>query len=540
MKNVSQKFDVPRSTVSDIFRSRDTIQKVAGINKNNLSIKKINLSRYLVLESKVLEWYEKSRQNGLFITGPMIMAKAMEIHKESGSKHNFRASTGWLDRFKRRNGIKLVRLMDVKRIDKAVDQNGIDSCTAHSQSIIEYYNLTPEQIYNAGETDLFWKLMPKPSTDKDEFEASPRPNHDRITLLGCTNATGNHKLPLICVGRKSRGITSNDISDLPLIYYSQKTASMDIIVFYDWFHNIFVPSVRDHLKSRKLPEKALLIIDHNPSHPNAEFLKTADNSFSVLYLTPDIKGSIQPMQLGIIHDLKSFYRYSLLSDVINKNFLFAVYEKQLDFVNALKMLGTAWGAVSIPRIQQAFNEILSINATEDIKPCEINIQSFSELLKVIPECLFYNYTIERLSNWLFCDDADFPRISQNYQEDGPIPTEIDCENNQKTIVYKKVSENSNSVIFEEIGSSDDNLVENKSDEYIDDILTTTQIDFIKNELDMIDENDFFELENVSPNDAYKAIKTVLTFVKNDPKMESKDVEYLLELKEKICNRLSDL
>lgn len=540
MKNVSQKFDVPRSTVSDIYRLKDSIQKVASMNKDNLTMKKMNVSRYPALESKVLEWYEKSRQNGIFITGPMIIAKAIEIHKESGSKDNFRASTGWLDRFKKRNGLKLDGLMDVKS-DTKVDQNAIKSFAAHSQSIINYYNLSPEQIYNADETDLFWKLMPKPSsTDKDELEASIRIYRERITLLGCTNATGNHKLPLVCVGRKARGITSDDISDLSLVYYSQETAWMDTNVFYDWFHNIFIPSVRDHLKSRGLPEVALLIIDQNPSHPNPEFLKTADNSFNVLYLTPDIKASIQPMQLGIIHDLKSFYRYSLLLDVINKNLIFADYEKQLDFVNALKMLGAAWDAVSTTRIQQAFNEILSINDAEDIKPCEVNAQSFSQLLEIIPECILYNYTLERLSNWLFCDDVDCPKDSN---EDNPI--EMDCDdNNKETIVYKEVSGNENYVIFEEIGSSDDNLVQNKSEELsenIDDILTTTQEDFIKNELNMIDENNFFEPDNdVTPDDALKALDTVLKFVKNDPKMESNDVEYLLELKDKICNRLSDL
>ncbi|XP_070498172.1 jerky protein homolog-like [Chironomus tepperi] len=495
--------------------------------------------RYPFLETKVLKWFENSRQNGQFITGPMIAQKAMELYKESGCKGNFRASKGWLNSFKSRNGIKLCGLMGLKS-ETVCDQNAVNSFIAQLQSLIQDYNLTPEQIYNADETDLFWKLMPNPSSNKDELETSNRAYRERMTLLACTNATGNHKLPLACIGRKSRGITSKDLGDLPLNYYLQETAWMDTNIFYNWYHNIFVPSVRDYLKSRILPEIALLIIDQSPSHPNTGFLKTAGSSFSLLYLSSDIKASLQPMQLGIIQDLKSFYRHSLLINVIDNNMVFADYEKQMCFLDSLKFLSAAWDSVSSRRIQQAFSKILSTNDFVDIQECIVNAQTFSKLIDTIPECILYNYTMDRLNNWLFCDDVDCQRDSDNSS-----PSDTNMEHCEDTILSKEVSESDSHVVFEETGSSDDNLVQSKSDELsenIDDILTryTAQEEIIKNELKMIDYNDFFESDNdVSSKDALKAIDTILRFVRNDPKIEFGDTGSLLELKDKICNRLTN-
>jgi hypothetical protein len=38
-------------------------------------------------------------------------------------------------------------------------------------------------------------------------------------------------------------------------------------IFASWFENEFVPSVRRHLLSKKLEEKALLLLDYCPARP---------------------------------------------------------------------------------------------------------------------------------------------------------------------------------------------------------------------------------------------------------------------------------
>jgi hypothetical protein len=62
----------------------------------------------------------------------------------------------------------------------------------------------PEQIFNADETALFYKKLPTPrtfvSTDKKRvfrFKAQK----ERVTLLLCSNYSGNHKVKPMMINR---------------------------------------------------------------------------------------------------------------------------------------------------------------------------------------------------------------------------------------------------------------------------------------------------------------------------------------------------
>lgn len=182
-----------------------------------------------------MDWYNTNREQGQHISGPMISQKATELHRELGYKDNFTASNGWLDRFKIRNGIKLCGLREVK---SESDISAVAPFRAEMESLANWYNLTLDQIYNADETDLFFKMMPNPDADSNEVKASVRAYRERMTVLACGNATG-HKLPLVVVGRgkRSRTFTSQEVKTLPVQYYSQETAWMDHEIFRNWFHN---------------------------------------------------------------------------------------------------------------------------------------------------------------------------------------------------------------------------------------------------------------------------------------------------------------
>jgi hypothetical protein len=60
---------------------------------------------------------------------------------------------------------------------------------------------------------------------------------------------------------------------LPVYCRAQKSAWMDATLFGEWFHEEFVPAVSRHLKSRNLPEEALLVLNSAPSHSNESELK---------------------------------------------------------------------------------------------------------------------------------------------------------------------------------------------------------------------------------------------------------------------------
>ena len=102
---------------------------------------------------------------------------------------------------------------------------------------------------------------------------------DRITLMACSNATGTHKLPLMFVGKAANPRCFKNInkSALPVKCFNPRRMHGWIVAFFSkWFHEEFVPSVRNHLTEMKLPAKALLLLD-NAAHPEADTLVSDGN-----------------------------------------------------------------------------------------------------------------------------------------------------------------------------------------------------------------------------------------------------------------------
>ena len=85
----------------------------------------------------------------------IIKAKAEEMAKSLGET-NFKASSGWWEKVRKRNGIgKSVRLHGEAR---EVDHEQIKSKIDEIRKDLESYD--PESIYNWDETVLYFKLIP--------------------------------------------------------------------------------------------------------------------------------------------------------------------------------------------------------------------------------------------------------------------------------------------------------------------------------------------------------------------------------------------
>jgi hypothetical protein len=115
-------------------------------------------AKYGQLDTVMYQWFIQARSQGIPLSGPVIMAKAVEMHKKLDGDPNFKASIGWLDKFKCRHGIQ------------KLDISG-EKLSANSAVIVEYreqfkekvakLNLVREQVYNCDETGLNWKALPQ-------------------------------------------------------------------------------------------------------------------------------------------------------------------------------------------------------------------------------------------------------------------------------------------------------------------------------------------------------------------------------------------
>ena len=137
---------------------------------------------------------------------------------------------------------------------------------------MENEGLSLEQICNCNETGLCYRMLPeKTLASRSEKEAPGNKNpKENVTLMACSNVTGNHKLPLMFIGKaqKPRCFKNVNMSALPMKYYAQKSAWVNSEIFSDWFHREFVPAVKKQLSQMGLTVKALLLLDNAPSHPD--------------------------------------------------------------------------------------------------------------------------------------------------------------------------------------------------------------------------------------------------------------------------------
>ena len=93
---------------------------------------------------------------------------------------------------------------------------------------MEEKGLTAKQIYNADETGLLWKCLPDRTLVAYREKSAPgfKKSKECLTVLGCTNATGTHKLKRVMIGKfaKPRCFKNVNMNALPVIYKPQRNA----------------------------------------------------------------------------------------------------------------------------------------------------------------------------------------------------------------------------------------------------------------------------------------------------------------------------
>nr|CAD7595958.1 unnamed protein product [Timema genevievae] len=100
VRALALKFGVGKSQVSEILKNRDTILKLSS--ESGCSLKKFGMS--LKVDDKVFRWFRSALANGVSVSGPLLKAKAKDVAGQLGY-YNFKASNGWLHRFRLRHGI---------------------------------------------------------------------------------------------------------------------------------------------------------------------------------------------------------------------------------------------------------------------------------------------------------------------------------------------------------------------------------------------------------------------------------------------------
>ena len=277
-KDIASEAGIPPSTLSTILKNRDVL-KVSHTFGSSTKKRNRDPSR-LDVDAALFQWFTAARAQSVPISGEVLKAKAEELALQLDSTEPWNCSDGWLSRWKNRHNITY---KTVSGENAAVDQ---EICDDWKKTILEplldRYN--PNDIFNADETGLFWRLLPdKTHAVRGETCSGGKKSKERITLLVCANMSGTEKLPLLTIGKAKAPRCFKGVQHLPTCYEANNSAWMTSEFFEKWLRKWD----RELLRQGR---KIALIVDNCPAHPHVGALQSVE----LLFLPPNTTSEIQP------------------------------------------------------------------------------------------------------------------------------------------------------------------------------------------------------------------------------------------------------
>ncbi|XP_060077937.1 tigger transposable element-derived protein 4-like [Ylistrum balloti] len=293
-KAVANKYGVPQNTLSTWVKNKVSIKEKFLAADIGSSRKRDKKAKFPELENALIKWFAQVRSQNIPLSGEVVKLKAKEFATKLGLS-DFESSTGWLDRFKERNNLSFKKVCgESKSVDS--QSNQMLDWQTKLKSILQEYQ--PCDIYNADETGIFFRLLPDKTLEfKDVKCHGGKLSKDKLTVMVCSNMSGTDKLPLLVIGKSKNPRCFKNIKHIPVQYESNKTAWVTSDLFTTWVNQL------DRKMSTK-KRNIMLIVDNCPAHPQLMGLK----SVKLVFLPPNTTSHTQPMDQGVIRNLKTHYR----------------------------------------------------------------------------------------------------------------------------------------------------------------------------------------------------------------------------------------
>ncbi|GFY31831.1 tigger transposable element-derived protein 1 [Trichonephila clavipes] len=257
---IGKHFNLGESTVRAIKKNEAAIRK-SVISGTKLNTKFASYTRDVLLERTeraIAIWIEEQVQRRIPVSGYLIQEKVLQFYKSmkqsepstssSQAGKEFSASKTWLTGFLKRNALHNIKITGES---VTADEGAVKIFPEELAKIIEDGDYSADQVFNADETGLYWKKLPNRTyITKDEKTASRhKASKDRVTLLLCSNASGDRMLKPLLINKslRPRALKGKDLKQLPVHWMANPKAWMTTAIFTEWFNNCFVPEVHDYI-----------------------------------------------------------------------------------------------------------------------------------------------------------------------------------------------------------------------------------------------------------------------------------------------------
>lgn len=389
---ICRSYNIHKSTLTRIKNNKENFEEFASKTYvNQKKIKRMKPLKNPDLDDKLYAWFLLRREANELVSNEMLKVKALDLKRSLNVHEEFSASDGWLDKFKKRHGIRILTVSGEKL---SCNAESAATFTSDFKKIIAENGFLPEQIYNCDETGLVYKGLHK-KTNATVFEKTAvgrKSMKERVTIMPCVNATGTHKLDLMMIGKSKNPRCFKNVN-LPLYYKSSKNAWQTSALFKEWYNDLFIPEVSRHLEAKGLPVKAILLVDNATCHGTANTF-SHDENFKVIFFPPNNTPLLQPLDQNVIKSLKQRYRKHLLSTLlalcVNGNNDMVSALKNINLKDVAFLIVEAWNDVPRSVVMSSFKHLFS-----SIDAIEFNIPENHFVEEDdIPLARLYNLVIE--------------------------------------------------------------------------------------------------------------------------------------------------
>lgn len=397
---------VKMHTIRGIKRRREKIETALGSTR--ITHKKIRDVKHPNVEKALYLWFLQSREANVRLSDAILQAKALDFHKLlcETATCKFVASSGWVDKFKKRHEIRALKIAGEKL---SANHELVEPFRTELKEIITEMNLPMDCCYNADESALYYLVLPNTTlvAETEKTAAGQKARRDRITFMPCCNITGTNRPDLQVIGRANqpRCFKTKPIP-ADVFYTSSKNAWQTRRLFKQWFDDVFVPSVKRFAQEKGLPEKALLVLDNASAHKEFDIIGNED--FRVIFLPPNLTSILQPMDQQTILPVKTRYRKALLESIINEfeSGDWLTNLKNWTLSDAIQLLNKCWKELDRTIIFNSWNNLLhdfepyklmkaGLQISENFMDRDVNY-----LISMVKSLSGTEYDFQELLNWM--------------------------------------------------------------------------------------------------------------------------------------------
>ncbi|KAF2361370.1 DDE superfamily endonuclease domain, partial [Trinorchestia longiramus] len=350
LTDLALEYNAGKSTLLSIVKNSEMYLKLQEGGKLCADRKRLRKAVREDVEEAVYLWYKQVTEMNTPVSGPKLCKKAKEFAVKLGHK-DFKASNGWLDRFKHRKNVQISR--NVKPIKTSLAGYELPDFENNPQNFDSVVLPTlllehnARDVFFADEFGIFFSALPDDYVDVSRVRCcNGGLSSKRLTVLACCNMNGSEKLPLVVIGRYKAPNLADLNTKLPLQYNFNSKSWMTANCFKEWLREM------DALFDEK-NRKVLLLLPTSPVHPSDIGLR----AIKIVSTPPTFKG---PVKLGISKSIKQQYRRSVIELILDS--LDSCSDKRersettnhISLVQSLHFLARSWQNISTPVISSSF------------------------------------------------------------------------------------------------------------------------------------------------------------------------------------------